>query len=313
MKDEVLDKALAGDPDVIPRYDIIDSDGNYIAHDVRLVLSNPVLTEGTVLNKQTLLKDTTAVLYGLSAESAVPDDVFLAIRNCAGYSPKIRIKSLPGATIEIQNMAAGIRASYTIPITSELIIDVTAYGVYRVRCSLEGTYMPDQYIEVNETKEYPLEFFFLTAYLKVSVTEEIGATIQATHSSGYIIKGVVGIDKTCTLPLYSQGVWTYSGIYDECNTTAATFNMATGTEGTTTEVNLTTWTKLKVNVTTGSVVTISKSGVKKTAVSTDGVATFWVPPSSDTWSITATLDGRSTGGMATMTAGATKTVTLKYS
>lgn len=50
-QDEVLDKALASDTEVIPRYDIVAVDGTVIAPNVQLTLKNPILKQGTLFNK----------------------------------------------------------------------------------------------------------------------------------------------------------------------------------------------------------------------------------------------------------------------
>ena len=45
-KNEVLDKALASDATVIPRYDVVAPDGSKVAENAQLVLKNPILQQG---------------------------------------------------------------------------------------------------------------------------------------------------------------------------------------------------------------------------------------------------------------------------
>lgn len=52
--DEVLDKALASDTTVVPRYDVVLPNGTKIAENAELVLKNPVLTPGMPINKQAM-------------------------------------------------------------------------------------------------------------------------------------------------------------------------------------------------------------------------------------------------------------------
>lgn len=49
--DEVLDKALQTDTEVIPRYDIVLPNGNKVAENAEIVLRNPVVTNGMPFNK----------------------------------------------------------------------------------------------------------------------------------------------------------------------------------------------------------------------------------------------------------------------
>lgn len=52
--DEVLDKALASDTAVVPRYDVVLPNGTKVAENAELVLKNPVLTPGMLINKQAM-------------------------------------------------------------------------------------------------------------------------------------------------------------------------------------------------------------------------------------------------------------------
>ncbi len=317
MKDEVLQKALAADTSIIPRYDIITPDGAIVAGDVQLVLKNVVLTEGTPLNKQTLLKDTTAIAYGLSAEGALPDDVLLAIRNSTGYCPKLKILSAPGSTVYIQRVAESENTIYyAVPTSGVLSVDIDAYGIYKIWGNIGGTYIGYKHVEIYENKQYSVELFTQATYVKFTVDEEIGATILATHTDGSVSSGIVGTDKTGTVVLYKEGTWnivlSYNGGTSKTITTSAT----SANNGKTTEYTSSWlyWTKVQVNVTTGATVTLSKSGVKKTGMSINGSCTFWMPgTASESWSIAASLNGKNASGMVTTTLQTTKTVTLTLS
>ena len=73
MKDEILAKALDSDTEIVPRYDVVLPDGTKVAENAELVLKNPVTQEGTPYNKEAVLQDATAALYGL--EDATVDEV----------------------------------------------------------------------------------------------------------------------------------------------------------------------------------------------------------------------------------------------
>lgn len=309
MKDEVLQKALTTDATVIPRYDIVLPDGTKVAENVQLVLKNSVLTVGTTLNKQTLLKDTTAILYGLDAASALPDDVLAAIRNTPSYCPKLKIFSAPGATISVQRVPGDASAStYTIPTSGVLSIDILHYGTYKIWGVISGTRTTDRYIDINETREHSIDVFNYVTYAKFVVTQEVGATVLATHTDGSVSSGVVGADKTCTIALYKQGTWNCVCSYD--GVAAQTISIATtaATGGTTVERSPA-WTKVVVEVASGANVTIYKGSVTKSAVSVNGSCTFWLPDA-DTWSVAASLNGKYVTGMATPTLYGTKTIVL---
>lgn len=313
MKDEVLQKALETDASVIPRYDIILPDGSKFAENVQLVLKNTVLTSGTPLNRQTLLKDATAVLYGLDAASALPDDALLAIRNSAGYCPKLLVYSVPGATIEIQraNAATGI-TTYTVPTSGILSVDILTYGTYRVCGTISGTRTADKYIDISETKKYSVEVFSYVAYVKFTVNQEVGATVTAIHTDGSVANGVVGADKTCTIALYKTGTWSFSAEYAGTYAQTLSITCDQASAGITYERSPA-WTKIVVNTTSGATVTISKSGVTMSAVSVGGSCTFWVPASTDTWSIAASLNNKHGSGFTAPTAYGTKTVGISLS
>ena len=313
MKDEVLQKALEADATVIPRYDIILPDGTKVAENVQLVLMNTVLAEGTPLSKQTLLKDTTATLYGMIPTNALPDDVLVAIRNSASYCPKLNIYSVPGATIELQkaNVASTV-ATYTVPTSGVLTVDILSYGTYRVCATIGGTRTLDKYIDISETKQYSVEVFSYVTYVKFTVTQEVGATIVAIHSDGSVANGVVGANKTCTIALYKTGTWSFSAEYEGTYAQTTSINPGQDLEGKTSERSPA-WTKIVVNTTSGATVTISKSGVTKSAISVDGFCTFWVPASTDTWSIAASLNNKHGSGFTAPTSYGTKTVTISLS
>lgn len=50
-KDEVLEKALATDTSVIPRFDVVLPNGAKVAENAQIILKNPVVQEGMPINK----------------------------------------------------------------------------------------------------------------------------------------------------------------------------------------------------------------------------------------------------------------------
>ena len=310
MKDEVLQKALDTDSSVIPRYDIVLPDGTKVAENVQLILKNTVLTPGTLLNSRALLKDATAVLYGMSAADAVPDEVLSAIRNSASYCPKLKIFSAPGATISVQRVPDDTSATtYTIPTSGVLTVDILRYGTYKVWGDISGTRTVDMYIDINETKQYTINVFSYVTYAKFTVTQEVGATVLATHTDGSVSSGIVGADKTCTIALYKQGTWNCVATYDGVAAQTISISTTSTTNGTTVEKSPA-WTKIVVQTTSGATVRVYKSnGPSKTAICVNGSCTFWIPDT-DTWSIQASYNGKNGSGFTTPTLYGVKTVSI---
>lgn len=82
MKDEILAKALDSDTEIVPRYDVVLPDGTKVAENAEIVLKNPVTQEGTPYNKEAVLQDATAALYGLG-DNATVDGVLQILKNAA--------------------------------------------------------------------------------------------------------------------------------------------------------------------------------------------------------------------------------------
>lgn len=311
MKDEVLQKALTTDSTVIPRYDIVLPDGTKVAENVQLVLKNTVLTAGTALSKYTLLKDATATLYGLSASNAVPDDVLLTIRNSAGYCARLSVRSAPGATIYVQRVPEDPGATtYTVPTSGVLPVDILYYGTYKVWGRVNGVLVAPKYVDIYNIEKYTVDIFDFVTYAKFTVEDEIGAPVQAIHTDGSTINGVVGADKTCTLAFYKIGNWRCNGVYDTYNSWFRTLIVHETTRDTTIEQALS-WTKLRIHVASGSVVTATSGGVTKSGESVNGVCTLWLHDT-NAWSVKATLGDKVATATVYPGLHETKVVSLTY-
>lgn len=75
MQDEVLAKVLVTDVEAVPRYTIIDQNGNTIAQNATIILQNEVVQEGTPINTNTLLTPATAQAIGEAKGVAAPETV----------------------------------------------------------------------------------------------------------------------------------------------------------------------------------------------------------------------------------------------
>jgi hypothetical protein len=310
LKDEVLQKALTADSTVIPRYDIILPDGTKVAENAQLVLKNTVLTAGTALSKYTLLKDTTAALYGMGT-NALPDEVLVAIRNSAGYCPKLTVRSASGATIYVQRVPEDVSTTtYTVPTTGVLSVDILFYGTYKVWGRINGVLVAPKYVDIVTTERYSVDIFDYVTYAKLTVDEEIGAPVQAVHTDGSTVSGVIGADKTCILPMYKTGDWACKGVYDTHNSWSRTLIATEATRGTTIDQPLN-WTKIRVKVESGSIVTATRNSITKSGESIDGVCTLWLPET-NSWTVKATKNGKTATATVYPVLHDVKEVTLTY-
>ena len=75
--DEVLGR-VGRDTEAIPRYDLVDQNGNTIATNVKLVLKNKIITAGMPVNKAAM--DECLAASGTTAGSATAFSGFLATK-----------------------------------------------------------------------------------------------------------------------------------------------------------------------------------------------------------------------------------------
>lgn len=99
-----------------------------------IVRADSPTQEGTPLNKDSLLKDSTAALYGLGSD-AVPDDVFVSLSNCFAQilvttNPNTVVTaSLNGKTVSATSDSSGL-AILKIPEFGTWTVSVTINGVF---------------------------------------------------------------------------------------------------------------------------------------------------------------------------------------
>lgn len=310
MKDEVLQKVLDADTSIIPRYDILLPDGTKVAENVQLVLKNTVLTAGTPLNKQSLLKDATATLYGLNATNALPDDVLSAIRKSLSYCPKLKINSLPNTTIYVKNANTGVQTTYTVPSTGQVLVDILTYGTYKVRGVLNNASTDEVAIDVDETKVYTMNIGNFITYVKITVEAEIGATVRARHTDGTTINGIVGATKTCTLALLKTGTWTITGEYNYAQSLSTLIQVTEAMANATTDKALW-WARARIEVDSGSTVILTKDSSTLYGTSVNGVCEVWLT-SLGTWNVKASLGSYEATGTVYASEYSQYIITIRY-
>ena len=122
-KDEILG-AVGSDTEVVPRYDIVDKDGNVLQTDVKLVLKNEVIQEGMVVDKTAMdeclaASGTTAgsaTAYTLAQPGFVLFDgalIRFKLHAASGATPTINVNATGAKKLmqtKYKNMRAGVAA-----------------------------------------------------------------------------------------------------------------------------------------------------------------------------------------------------------
>lgn len=108
--------------------------------------------EGDPLNKNTLLTDATAALFGLGAD-AVPDDVFVSLANCFAQilvttSPNTEVTaSLNGKTVSATSDSSGLA-----------ILKIPGFGTWTISASIYGLSVSKNYT-IKAIAQYELVLF----------------------------------------------------------------------------------------------------------------------------------------------------------
>lgn len=105
--DEVLDVAVSSDAAVVPRYNLVDPDGTIIAQNVQLQLTNPVVSEGMVVDKAAVDE----ILAASGPATGTKKDLKLAQENFALFDGALvrfqLFDMLSGAaTLDVNNTGA---------------------------------------------------------------------------------------------------------------------------------------------------------------------------------------------------------------
>lgn len=133
MKDEVLKKLNNTDASVIPRYEIVDAQGNVLYSRVQIRLMNTVTQQGTPLNAQNLLSDYTSQLMGLDPATSTPDEAF---RKLLGFCPKLSItisNFQSGDVVELTHMTTLQKVSKSVDSNGTATFDILEYAGYQYR------------------------------------------------------------------------------------------------------------------------------------------------------------------------------------
>lgn len=106
-KDEVLGKALSSDTAVVPRFDIVLSNGTKVAENAEIILKNPILQSGMPINRNTMNECLAAsgITSGTSS-SYVLDQPGFVLEDGAVVRFKLHVESGATPTLDINNTGA---------------------------------------------------------------------------------------------------------------------------------------------------------------------------------------------------------------
>ena len=117
-----------------------------------MVRADSPTQDGTPLNKDSLLKDATAALYGLGSD-AVPDDAFASLTNCFAQilvttSPNTKVTaSLNGKTVSATSDSSGLA-----------ILKIPGFGTWTVSATINGVSISIDY-EIKAIAQYELALY----------------------------------------------------------------------------------------------------------------------------------------------------------
>lgn len=114
-----------------------------------MVRADSPTQEGTPLNKDTLLKDATAALYGLGAD-AVPDDAFAALTDCFA---QILVTTIPNT--EVTASLNGKTVSATSDSSGLAILKIPGFGIWTISASIYGLSISKNYT-IKAISQYEL-------------------------------------------------------------------------------------------------------------------------------------------------------------
>lgn len=148
--DEILDKAISTDSEVIPRYDIIGKTGETIASDAQLKLKNPIVTPGTPINKVLLdeMLAASGVATGTSSALALEQEGFVLVDGAT-----IRLKSTTGVNAGATLNINGTGAKYIYNSSGVKLITDIAANIWMELVYSDGI---DGYVLTNTTSGFAL-------------------------------------------------------------------------------------------------------------------------------------------------------------
>lgn len=145
--------------------------------------------DGTPLNKDSLLKDATAALYGLGVD-AVPDDVFVALTECFA---QILVTTIPNTVVTAS--LNGKTVSATADSSGLAILKIPGFGTWTISVSAYGSSVSKS-CTIKAISQYELALFpslEICHWDDISSISEIGAAASLWNVGD---KKTINIDGT---------------------------------------------------------------------------------------------------------------------
>ena len=138
-----------------------------------MVRADSPTQDGTPLNKDTLLKDATAALYGLGAD-AVPDDAFISLTNCFA---QILVTTSPNT--EVTASLNGKTVSATADSSGLAILKIPGFGTWTISATVNGASISFDY-EIKAIAQYEIA---LSTGLETTSWEVIDSISKSGNAS----------------------------------------------------------------------------------------------------------------------------------
>lgn len=138
-----------------------------------MVRADSPTQEGTPLNKDSLLKDATAALFGLGAD-AVPDDAFASLTNCFA---QILVTTTPNT--KVTALLNGKTVSATSDSSGLAILKVPGFGTWTVSTNIYGAFISAS-CEIKTIAQYEVP---LLSDLDSSIWDVIDAVSKSGNAA----------------------------------------------------------------------------------------------------------------------------------
>lgn len=221
MRDEIINPFNVDnhvDDEAIPRYDIVLPSGETLYHGVQFILCNDIVEEGTPLNRQNLLSDSTSRAYGMDPVTSTPDEAFSIIRSSVGYCPKLKVDYFEGGMVHIRNIVTGEEHSYLVDSTDSVTIDILAYSRFKIWGTFQDLTTPVTELLIDTTKLYKTDI--RGNHYTWRIIPRLGASlvvdVEVSRYNELIFKKTQVISPTIRIPksgtytakvIYSDGTW----------------------------------------------------------------------------------------------------------
>ena len=164
MQNEILKPVFDTDEVAVPRYDIVSPDGTVLEQNVELRLKNEVIQEGTQIDKDSFLSDSTAEALELEQDNPTVNDALYALSQ-KGSPAEVHVMADVGTTVTMSRSGKTLTA--TVGSDGNAVLYPTELGEWTIVYIFDGS---------QKTITYTLEVIGIV-YVYPFV---VGATLNKT-------------------------------------------------------------------------------------------------------------------------------------